>query len=255
MNPEETLLSHLDLIERAARHACRRYGLSPQEVEDFTSQVKVKLMDDDYAVLRKFKGRSTVATYLTTVINNQLRDYLDHRWGKWRPSAEAKRLGKVAMDLDRLLTRDGHTFDEACHILQTNHRVELSWQELAAMAERLPARWPRRVEGDEPLARMRAPEAGPERHVLDSERRQRLADVHEALMRALAALPAEDRLLVRMQTEHTVAQIARTLQLEQKPLYRRIRKILAGLRRRLEAQGLRREDVREILTDDDEEGL
>ena len=41
-------------------------------------------------------------------------------WGKWRPSAVAKRLGPTAVLLDRLLTRDGRPFDDAdvephCH--------------------------------------------------------------------------------------------------------------------------------------------
>jgi len=40
---------------------------------------------------------------------------------------------------------------------------------------------------------------------------------------------------------------ARILKVEQKPLYRRMAKILKTLRKGLEHQGVRREDVKEIL--------
>jgi len=47
------------------------------------------------ALLAKFEGRSSLRTFLTVVIQ---RLFLDHRisaWGKWRPSAEARRGGST----------------------------------------------------------------------------------------------------------------------------------------------------------------
>src|SRR5947208_3040379 len=42
--------------------------MSPDDVEDFASWVKLRLIDGDYAVIRKFQGRCSPATYLTVVI-------------------------------------------------------------------------------------------------------------------------------------------------------------------------------------------
>jgi RNA polymerase sigma factor (sigma-70 family) len=250
-SPEEVFLEHLELIERTASRACRRRRLGPAETEDFVSQVKVKLIEDDYAVLRKFRGKSRVSTYLITVINNYSLDYLDHLYGKWRPSAEARRQGPVAVILDRLLTRDGYSFDEACQILTTNLGVECDWRELDQIAARLPPRSPRQSEGEESLRHLPAPDGRPDRRFfakeLDSEKRRILILLHEAL----ETLPAADRLIVKLRCRLTVAEIARRLHREQKPLYRRIDGILGQLRRDLEAKGVTAAEVAELLAADD----
>jgi RNA polymerase sigma factor for flagellar operon FliA len=41
------------------------------EADDFASHPKLKLIEDDYAILRKFQGRSSLRTYLTVVIERR----------------------------------------------------------------------------------------------------------------------------------------------------------------------------------------
>src|SRR5215467_8018208 len=103
---EQVYLEHLATIERAAAHACRRYGLGPEDVEDFTQEVKLKVCADGYAVLRKYQGRSKLATYLVVVVQHALQDYANHMWGKWRPSEEAKRHRPLGVQLEKLLVCD-----------------------------------------------------------------------------------------------------------------------------------------------------
>jgi len=71
--------------------------------------------------------------------------------------------------------------------------------------------------------------------------------IYLGLQRAIAELPPDDRRLIRMWTELKVADIARILGVEQKPLYRRIEKILGKLKKSLERQGIRRQDIEEVL--------
>ena len=63
------------------------------------------------------------------------------------------------------------------------------------------------------------------------------------LAMAVARLAPQDRLVLRMRFEDgcSVADIARALQLEQKPLYRRLERMLGELREALEAAGLTRD--------------
>ncbi len=64
--------------------------------------------------------------------------FLDHRnrqWGKWRPSAEAKRRGPLAILLERLVVRDGWTFEQAVETLRTNHRGGGGWDAPRALRE------------------------------------------------------------------------------------------------------------------------
>src|SRR5258707_733762 len=113
MDPQELFLSNLDAIDRAIGYVCHRNHLSPQDAEEFNSEVKTKLIEANYAVLRKFEGRSSFSTYMTTVIQRLYFQWRVQMWGKWRPSAEARRLGEKAITLERLLTRDGFTYREA----------------------------------------------------------------------------------------------------------------------------------------------
>lgn len=55
---EHTLfLQQLDLIEKTIRAVCREKQLAREEAEDFAQSVRLKLLEDDGAVLRKYRGR------------------------------------------------------------------------------------------------------------------------------------------------------------------------------------------------------
>jgi len=245
--PDQLFLKHLPFIKKVIEHSCRRYHLSREETEDFSQQVMVKLIDDDYAVFRKFKGGSSLETYLTTVVKNFLMDYINHLWGKVRPSEEAKRLGPVAVRLERLV-RDGFTLDEACEILRTNYGVKLSREELLDLWSRLPRRTARQMKGEEELENVAVEGVDPEEAVRNKEREARHAEIRAALLRILGGLPAEDRIIIRMWMDgFKIVDISKARKLEQKPLYRRIEKILKDLRKALQELGFGPEDIEDLL--------
>ncbi len=250
-DPEAVFLEHLPLIERLAASACRRAGLPPVEAEDFASRVKVKLIDDDYGVLRKHRGDSRMSTFLTTVVHNQFKDFCNHKWGKFRHSAAAKRLGAEAKALERLLVIDRFDLESAIEILKTNHRLETTRRRLREIAGELPHRSSRHFAGEEALAQQasQAPEADAERRVTDGERAAAAARVEEVLNVALETLSAQDLLVLKMLYRDgcTVAAVATALHLEQRPLYSRREKCMARLRAVFEARGLTWQEVRNIL--------
>jgi RNA polymerase sigma-70 factor (ECF subfamily) len=45
----------------------RSVSLNPEDVEDVAAEVMVQIVANDYAVLRQFRGQSSLATYLTVV--------------------------------------------------------------------------------------------------------------------------------------------------------------------------------------------
>ncbi len=248
MEPSEVFERELPLIERVIASVCRRNCCFGDEAEDFDATVKLKLIENDYAVLRKFAGRSSLSTFLTTVIMNLFRDYRIAKWGKWRPSAAAKRMGAVAVQLETLVSRDGLVTAEAIEILKTNFGLEEDRDELYRIAEQLPHRTKRRFEGSDVLETLGASD-GVERRVVDGEMGEAARQAEAALDRALADLEAEDRLLLKLRFGEgfTVAQIAARLNLPQRPLYTRYEKSLRSLRARMEKEGVSTGDVRRIL--------
>lgn len=241
---EQRFLSHVEQVERVIAFVVRRRRMTPDEADDFTSVVRLKLVEDDYAVLRKFEGRSSLQTYLTVVVQRLYLDYRTSLWGKWRPSAEAKRLGPTALLLERLTTRDGLTFEEACHHMRTNCRVAESDADLFALSTRLPQRVVRRFTDDGALdTTVSAPPSGDA--IEQAEHAESAGRASAALSCALGELPDQDRLILQLRFEQglQVSQIARMMHEEQKPLYRRIEQLLRRLRERLHALGVDRDSV------------
>jgi RNA polymerase sigma factor (sigma-70 family) len=245
MSREELFLSELAVIERVISWVCARRGLRGADAEDFAQAAKARLIENDYEVLGKFRGRSSLKTYLTAVVSRMYLDFQVQRFGKWRPSAEARRLGPLALRLEQLLHRDGLTLDEACGVMLSDPRTPATREALHDISRRLPHR---------PGRRPAAPSSEPSRHdgALNVERaeRQALADrVFGVIRRSLAALPARDRLFMRLHLESglTVAQVSRTLGFEQKALYRRKEDVLKKLRADVEAEGIGAHDVAELL--------
>lgn len=243
------LESNWPLVESVIRWVCQRHALAPEEAEEFKSRASVRLCENGYAILRKFRGGSTLRTYLTTVVGRLFLDWRIEKWGKWRPSAEARRAGKVGVLLDRLLYREGHSPREAVALLVNNYQVTISEAELLDLAGRLPHRGRRREEGGLNLGNEAARERADD-GLRDREHARQARKVQVALARALSSLPAEDRLILRMRfcDDRPVSSIATALTLDQKSLYRRINRQLAELHAALAEQGVSWADVAEALT-------
>ena len=220
------------------KRLARRHRLSRDEADELHSRIHLRLVQDDYAALRQFEGRSGFATYLTTVAERLRLDLQVSRWGKWRPSVEAARLGETASQLERLMSRDRLSFDEACEILWTSHRAVESRAALEQLRDQLPARRPRpAVLSLQQLEKLPVPAMPPPVHP------DRSPAVRRALARALCSLPVADRRLVRLRFKDrwTVARIARENNLDQKSAYRRFDAIYRSLRVSLTADGVARD--------------
>ena len=246
---EALFLSQLDLIERVVAFVCARHHLAASEADDFGSYVKLTFVENSYAALAKFQGRSSLRTYLTVVIQRLFLDYRNRAWGKWRPSAEAKRAGHVAVLLEQFVVRDGHAFDEACELLRTNHHVTAERAELERLAARLPIRVRRRFEPEEALRHVPADDRQADDIVAERDRQATADRVSSVLKALMSRLDAQERLILTLRFEdgRTVAEIAAMLRLDQKALYRRVDRLLLELRRGLEAEGVAADAVLEML--------
>lgn len=247
LSPMDLFLGHQKLIKEIIAHSCQRAHFKREEAEDFGSHVKIKLLEDDCAILRQYQGKSSLRTYLTVVIRRLLMDYQDHIWGKWRPSAEAGRLGPVAIRLERLLSREVYTLDEAIQTLRISEKVEMSEADLRDLAAKLPPRTGRHHVPEVHLETEPSPDPPPDQQVVENELEGVKRRVYMTLKGCLDALPKEDKLLIRMRQEYSVADIARIRRVDQKPLYRHLDKTYKALRMCLRKHGIRRQDIKEVL--------
>lgn len=248
MDYERLLIDHLDLIDKIVRSAGRRRHLSPVEREDFAGFVKLRLVEDDYAILRKFQNRSTLWTYLAAVIERLSLDFCAEKWGRWRPSAMAERLGPTAVVLERLVTRDGHTVEEAIEIIRTHHDTTLTRGDVQRIWAQLPSRARTTEVGEEAAGEVSAADVADAR-VDEAERQKTIERLQRTLASAFERMDSRDRVLLalRFDQDMPIAEIATLLGSSVPTLHRRLDKSVKQLRASLSSAGFAPQDVSNLI--------
>ena len=216
------------LIEQLLIDAARRGRLAPEDGRDFVQSVHLHLLETQYEVLRRYRGRSSLRTYLTVAFRRLLIDWQNHTYGRWRPSIAAARLGPDAVHLERLMYRDGHTRDAAVEIAAS--RTDTTRRELGRLAADVPPRVKRQRALDLPLDDRYAP-SDPD-PIEARERRRTRQRVLASLRDAVDGLSGADRqiLVHRFCQGRTIRSLAAALNTEEKRLYRRLARVLTSLR-------------------------
>jgi hypothetical protein len=222
-------------IEQVIRDLARRNFLAPPEIDEFRAAVIGALERNDFELLRAFDGRSTWETYLQLVISREFFLFQMDLWGQWRPSAAARRLGAAGVLLEELVIRDRMLVTEAIETMRTRHRVDMPRYRMMQMAERLRLT----AVGPAPLSSDSA-SAPPE--PLDPR-------VQSALREALAALAPDDRLIaeLRFRDAQPLTRIAKMMNMEVRPVQRRLDHAKRVIGASLLAQGIVRQDVEALL--------
>jgi RNA polymerase sigma factor (sigma-70 family) len=244
--PSKILLQNLAEIEQIISMICRRKGMDADATEEFAAEVKLRLVEDNYAVIRKFEGRSPFAVYIGAVVKRLLLDYQRREWGKWRASAEARHFGPIAIELEHLLYRERRSMEDALLLLLSQH-PNVTRSELERIAAQLPARTGRHKVDLENADAVAASPTG-----LDPIRSETAARISAVVKAAIRRLPEEDQLILQLRFESgmTVAQIARALHIPQPTLYRRLYKHFDGLRAELLHAGVQPADVEDLVGTD-----
>lgn len=244
--PEDFLLEQLPLIERVIHFVCRRFRLRIDDVDEFSAEMKLRLIENDYAILRAYRERSSFATYLTTVVARAVLDYRIRESGRWYASAAATRLGPLAVDLERYLYRDERTLAEALEAILAKH-PEVTRAMLEELAAEIPPRARRRnveLNDDDPRFAITPS--------LATDRERVAARISQTVRHFVEGLSETDRRILRLRfdAELPVSQIARTLGIEQNVAYRHLYRLFRDIRAKLEAEGFDRGDVDNLIGND-----
>jgi RNA polymerase sigma factor (sigma-70 family) len=250
LKDEALFLASLPIIDDITGQICRRHRLFGAEAEDFRSEVRLHFIENNYEVQRRFEGRSSLPTYVAVVIQRLFLDYRNRQWGRWRPSAAVKRLGPTAIVLERLISRDGWTLEQAAEVLRTNYGIALD-ERLRAVCVDVVKRMPRRFVEEDEAGEIPMPGPLPDANVVRAEQGFLAKRVQATLDRARRSLGPEEQLILKMRFEDavSVADIARALHLNQKRLYRTIERLLARIGEALEAEGIAHSDVSTLFSD------
>jgi RNA polymerase sigma factor (sigma-70 family) len=223
--------SEMALLDSVISAVTRPRRMAPQDAEDFRQTVYLRLMERG-DVFGRFRGESSLKTYLFVVVRRLRFDWQNHTYGKWRPSLAARREGSIAILLDRLLNRDGYTVDEAIEHVRAARRA-VDEAEIRRLALLLPGRRRTRITAAEFAEQ--AQMIGFEDPVEARENAHDAGARRTALLKALGHLDARDRDLIRLRFYErlTVQAVAARTRTDPKRLYRRFDRIMGSLRREL----------------------
>ena len=241
-------LDSIPLIEEIVAFVCRKSRFAPADCEDFLQEVHLKLIEDDYRVLRECSG-ANLRSYLKVVISRASLDRRNHMWGKYRDGTEAKRLGRAALLLERLLERDRLNYEEARQYLRINEKIELTDEEFDVIRVKLPPKLHRQFVAVDPLYDVAASAPTPEEALQAKAAAQKQAGILTMVAKRVSELSSERQLLLKLLFEEglKVSEIARARRVAQKPLYAERDRALRWLRERLEEDGISKEELQEIF--------
>jgi RNA polymerase sigma factor (sigma-70 family) len=229
---EQKLLhqNEMTLLTEVIRQVARRYGLRREDAQDFEQTVHVILLQRNYDIFERFAGQSSLRTYLNVVVGRLMLDWQNRTYGKWRPSATAKRLGPLAIALERLVHRDHMHPSEAMDLIALRPNAP-SRSTLVFLAAQLPARCRRRTVHLDAIA-----EPAGDTFVDPVEAAEELATSRQqwrTVIYALRQLAPEDRALVRARyvDGHSLKSLADQTGAAPPRLYRQLARAMRSLRR------------------------
>lgn len=230
---EQLLDQQRPTIDRVIHGLARRHFLASPEIEEFRRVIQRAFERNDYELLRAFDGRCTWERYFETTITREFFEFQLAMWGQWRPSEAAKRIGPEAMLLEELVLRDHFTVHDAIDWMRTTHHVDVPRHRLQQIAAQLGMGAPSTSVRPQP-----PPDSLPSEQLRD------------ALRDALALISAEDRLILELRFRDglPLTRIAAVVQIEARPLQRRIDTITTVIRESLFTQGITTADIEALLS-------
>ena len=72
---EQLLVESREIVDELTCFVCRRHGLTSDDAEGFAAEVRFRLTEHDFEILRCFQHRSSLRTYLAVVVHRLFLDY------------------------------------------------------------------------------------------------------------------------------------------------------------------------------------
>jgi len=268
------ITDHLPFIEKQCRRAVATHGGAgvpgsaaglDNEADELFNGVLDRLRENDFRVLRDFKGEAKLTTYLTSIIANLVIDLAREKKGRSRARERAREMGGVAEQLYDLVFSHGLSLHEAHGHLETAFGITEPLEKLRQMLERMRGRergsillagasgdcWlvpGTEVATDEGIeVIVTDPRPGVEELLISRQERE---TAQRVMAEALAGLSGEERLMLRMRfpegdEEEPLSNrdIGLKLGMSEKAVDSRIRRVLARCRETMLRAGLALDDL------------
>jgi len=206
------------------------------------NEVLDRLREDNFRVLKDFKNRSKLTTYITTIIAHLIIDIKRKMEGRNRATERARAMGPLGEKLYNLVLIKGYPLEEAFSFLKKTDQITETLQEIEIMVEKIKGRT-----SGHPLPGTFIEKDTPEAAL---EIKQREALTKNALDEVLAELTNEEKLIMRMrfplsedEEPKRPSEIARMLGISEKAVDSRMRRALSRCKEMMLKHGLSISDL------------
>jgi len=218
--------------------------IAPGEIDPDTlfNEVLDRLKENDFRVLKDFRNRSKLTTYITTIIAHLIIDIKRRIEGRSRASERARSIGPLGEKLYGLVFMKGYPLEEAFSFLKKTDGITETLEEIEIMVEKIRGRAPVYIHSGTSIEK-ETPETA-----LDEKQRETLTK--NVLNEVLAELGNEEKLIVRMrfplsedEEPKSLPEIAGMLGISEKAVDSRIRKALSKCKEMMLKHGLSTSDL------------
>jgi RNA polymerase sigma factor (sigma-70 family) len=247
MDPE-TILSSSNLLEKIET-VCKRRFSAENDQNECALYVIDSLKADNFKRLRAFKGKSSLNTYLYTLINSLVIDFRRKQYGRRRIPAGVAKLGKWAETVYRFVCWQRFTFDDAYDFLKIDGLYTGSYIEFIKKTEpirKAPCREnPTFQSIDEAhqsvLKNIDDADSNPLELLIQKLEGEKRIKAIKVIRETTAALSENDQLLVRLVygSDQSVAAAAKVIGLAASTARKRLKSLLTKYRQKLLAEGIR----------------
>lgn len=264
---DDIIKEHIEFITIQSRKAVGQMWdediVVENEALELANKVLDKLREKDYKILKQFKGKAKLSTYITAVISNQAVDMVRRKKGRGREKERAKKIGPLGERIYELVFAAGMDVPAAFSELRSKFSFSGSMEEVEAIAakirgKRLPAAGVPSWQGNrvvkEGVRNMETGEliiadrhSNPEDITIEAQRLQKLKEVTDSI---ISQLKGEERLILRMrfpvsedEKPKDIEQIAGLLGISRKAVYNRLSRVLAKCRDNITRIGVKFDDL------------
>lgn len=233
------------------------------EALELSNLILDKLRENNYKILKNFKGKSKLSTYLTVIIANQIVDTIRKKRGRSREKERAKPFGILGTQIIQRILTEGNTVDQLFRELKSQDNFTHSKEEFEAIVDRIRGSRPKVIHvspsENNPFLQKghQNPESGemivvdsknnPEEKIIQSQKQEKLKEVLDFIV---SQLTGEERLILRLrfpihgdESPKDITSIALLLDISKKAAYKKISRTLKKCRQILIERGLEINDL------------
>lgn len=250
MNFSKFLEKKYKLIESCIKVISYNKGLKEEEVEEFKSEVMLKLCENDYKILREYKGKSSFKTYIIVVISRIYIDLLRKKIGRWRASKVAEVYGETGRLIEELIYKKGYSISEACKVLSYNYGIKISEEEIEEITKNIyPKENINKVDFKEIKDSIKSADLYPDKEMEVEEREAKRYAIERIIKEEIEKLSDIDKLIIKLKFESNIStnRISKALGISNFLLKKKIKEIMELLKESVIKRGYDEETIKDLL--------